>query len=57
MAPKYDLLLTGGEVIDPSQDLRGVRDVAFKDGMVASVEVTKITVSPTPASTVSSATT
>ncbi len=38
MAPKYDLLLKGGEVIDPSQHLRGVRDVAFKGGKVAAVE-------------------
>jgi dihydroorotase len=35
---KYDLLLKGGEVIDPAQGLRAVRDVAFRDGKVASVE-------------------
>lgn len=38
MALKYDLLLTGGEVIDPSQNLRAVRDVAFNEGKVAAVE-------------------
>ena len=38
MSPKYDLLLKGGEVIDPSQSLRGVRDVAFSDGKVAALE-------------------
>lgn len=37
VALKYDLVLKGGEVIDPSQDLRGVRDVAFRDGKVAAV--------------------
>ena len=34
----YDLVLKGGEVLDPSQDLRDVRDVAFKDGRVAAIE-------------------
>ena len=37
MALKYDLLLKGGEVIDPGQGLRGVRDVAFQEGGVALV--------------------
>lgn len=37
MALKYDLLLKGGEVIDPSQTIRGVRDVAFQGGTVAAV--------------------
>lgn len=35
MALKYDLLLQGGEIIDPSQNLRARRDVAFSNGMVA----------------------
>ena len=34
---KYDLLLRGGEVLDPSLDLRAVRDVGFKDGRVVAV--------------------
>ena len=38
MTTKYDLLLKKGEVIDPSQSLRGVRDVAFRDGKVAALE-------------------
>ena len=38
MVLRYDLLLKGGEVIDPSQDLHGVRDVAFQNGTVAAVE-------------------
>ncbi len=35
--PPYDLVLTGGEVIDPSQQLRGRRDVAVADGLIAAV--------------------
>jgi len=34
----YDLLIRGGEVIDQSQNLRAVRDVAVKDGVIAAVE-------------------
>ena len=37
MENKFDLMLKGGEVIDPAQGIRGVRDVAFKDGKVAAV--------------------
>lgn len=33
----YDVLVRGGEVLDPSQDLRGRRDVAFAWGRVAAV--------------------
>ncbi|PYN88616.1 MAG: amidohydrolase/deacetylase family metallohydrolase [Candidatus Rokuibacteriota bacterium] len=33
----YDLLLKGGSVIDPAQDLRGVLDVAVQDGKIAQV--------------------
>ena len=36
-AMKYDLLLTGGEVIDPSAGLRGVMDVAIVGGKIAAV--------------------
>ena len=32
-----DLLLKGGEVIDPSQGLRGKMDIAVKDGAVSQV--------------------
>jgi dihydroorotase len=35
---KYDLLLKGGEVIDPAQGIHSLRDVAFRDGNVAAVE-------------------
>ncbi len=34
---KYDLLLTGGEVIDPSAGLRGVMDIGIAAGKIAEV--------------------
>ena len=34
----YDLLIKGGTVVDPSQGLNAVRDVALSDGKVAAVE-------------------
>ncbi|HKQ66233.1 MAG TPA: amidohydrolase/deacetylase family metallohydrolase [Methylomirabilota bacterium] len=33
----FDLLLKGGSVLDPAQDLRGALDVAVQDGRIASV--------------------
>ena len=38
MALDYDLILRGGEAVDPSQGVRGMKDVAFKDGRVAALE-------------------
>ena len=35
---KYDLVIKGGEVLDPSQGLRGPRDVAIHNGRIAAVE-------------------
>ena len=35
---KCDILVRGGDVIDPSQALRGVRDIAVRDGMIVAVE-------------------
>lgn len=35
---RFDLLLQGGEVIDPSQGLRGRRDVGIRWGHIAAVE-------------------
>jgi dihydroorotase len=35
---KFDLLIKGGEVLDPSQRLRGVRDVGIRNGVVESVQ-------------------
>src|SRR5512135_1603120 len=34
---RYDLLLQGGQVIDPKNGISAVRDVAIKDGVVAAV--------------------
>ena len=36
-APDYDLLLTGGTLLDPAQGIHQRRDIAFKDGLVAAV--------------------
>ncbi len=33
----YDILIRGGEIIDPSQNLRGVRDVGIRDGKIAAI--------------------
>lgn len=37
MAEHYDLLLKGGDVVDPSQDMHQRCDVAFRDGRVAAL--------------------
>jgi dihydroorotase len=37
-APRYDLLLKGGHVIDPANNLDGVMDVAVSGGKIAAVE-------------------
>ena len=34
----YDLLVKGGTVVDPSQRLNAVRDVALSDGNIAAIE-------------------
>ena len=36
-SPSYDLVLTGGTLLDPAQGIHDRRDVAFKDGLVAQV--------------------
>lgn len=36
--PQYDLVIKGGEVIDPSQALRGRRDVAIRSAAVVAIE-------------------
>jgi dihydroorotase len=33
----FDLILTGGRIIDPAQSLDGVADIGFKDGKVAMI--------------------
>ena len=35
---RYDLVIRGGEVLDPSQGLRGKRDVAIKNAKIAAIE-------------------
>lgn len=35
--PQYDLLLTGGHVIDPANDVDGIRDVAIRQGRIVRV--------------------
>jgi len=37
-AASFDLLIKGGEVIDPSQSLRGIRDIGIRHGVIAAVE-------------------
>jgi dihydroorotase len=37
---KFDLLIKGGDVLDPSQRLRGVRDIGIRNGVVEAVEPT-----------------
>ena len=34
---RLDLLLKGGHVIDPANDVDGVRDVGIRDGKIAAV--------------------
>ena len=35
---KFDLVIKGGEVLDPSQNLRGKRDIGMRFGMIEAVE-------------------
>src|ERR1700726_4098083 len=39
-AAKYDLIIRGGRVIDPSVRLDAIRDVAISGGRIAAVEAT-----------------
>jgi dihydroorotase len=39
-AKKYDLIVKGGRVIDPSRKLNAIRDVAVANGHIAAVEAT-----------------
>jgi len=39
-AKKYDLIVKGGRVIDPSRKLDAIRDVAIANGRIAAVEAT-----------------
>lgn len=35
---KYDLVIKGGDLLDPSQNLRGKRDIGIKNGLIAAIE-------------------
>ena len=35
---KFDLLIKGGDVLDPSQALRGKRDIGIRFGLIEAVE-------------------
>src|SRR6266550_3776418 len=35
---KFDLLIKGGDVLDPSQRLRGVRDIGIRNGVIEVVQ-------------------
>ena len=41
----YDLLLAGGRLIDPSQEINAAMDIAFKNGRVAKIgsDLTRLT--------------
>jgi len=34
---QYDVLLSGGRVIDPAQGIDGILDVAIQDGRIATI--------------------
>lgn len=38
VAGRFDLLIRGGTVIDPSQGIRGRRDVGIREGRIAAVD-------------------
>ena len=35
---KFDLVIKGGEVLDPSQSLRGKRDIGIRWGLIEAIE-------------------
>src|SRR2546430_17385958 len=37
-ADKFDLVIKGGDVLDPSQSLRGKRDIGIRWGVVEAIE-------------------
>src|SRR5436305_15171669 len=37
-ADKFDLVIQGGDVLDPSQSLRGKRDIGIRWGMIEAIE-------------------
>jgi dihydroorotase len=47
-AGRYDLIIRGGRVIDPSVRLDAIRDVAISGGRIVAVESTSRATQPTP---------
>jgi dihydroorotase len=37
-ADKFDLVIKGGDVLDPSQSLRGKRDIGLRWGVIEAIE-------------------
>ena len=37
---KFDLVIKGGDVLDPSQRLRGMRDIGIRNGVIDAVQRT-----------------
>src|ERR1700738_3892690 len=37
-ADKFDLVIKGGDVLDPSQSLRGKRDIGIRWGLIEAIE-------------------
>src|ERR1700742_2035652 len=37
---KFDLVIKGGDVLDPSQSLRGKRDIGIRRGVIEAIEAT-----------------
>ena len=35
---KFDLVIKGGDVLDPSQSLRGKRDIGIRFGLIEAIE-------------------
>jgi dihydroorotase len=38
MTEQFDIVITGGRVIDPASGLDGVRDIGIRQGRIAAVE-------------------
>ena len=38
LGDKFDLVIKGGEVLDPSQSLRATRDVGIKNGVIVALD-------------------
>ena len=50
-ALKFDLVIANGDVLDPSQRLRGKRDIGIKNGQIAAIAPASRPIAPCSAST------